>query len=166
MATPLSADAFLAALRAEGVHVVQHPGWRTYNRNHKGPWGGVNGVVIHHTAGTNSLSFCVNGLADLPGPLCHTHLSKEGVATLIGYGRVNHAGMFAANAHRAVVNEEPQHPAPDAAEWVDGNAAYYGIEIENLGNGSDPYPELQYQQAVRWAAANSSVPWRRMPSAS
>lgn len=153
MAAPLSADRFLAALRAEGVKAVEHSGWRTHNRNHKGAWGGVNGVVIHHTAGSNSLGVCINGMSGLPGPLCHTHLAKNGTATMVGYGRTNHAGTFAANAHAAVVNESTTHPQPDAAEPVDGNAHYYGIEIENLGNGHDPYPAVQYDQAVRWAAA-------------
>jgi hypothetical protein len=153
MATPLSADRFLAALKAEGVRVVERSGWRTHNRNSRGPWGGVNGVVIHHTAGSNSLGVCIHGTSGLPGPLCHTHLAKTGTATLVGYGRTNHAGTFAANAHRAVVDEATVHPRPDVTETVDGNQHYYGIEIENLGNGRDPYPSLQYDQAVRWAAA-------------
>ncbi|MEU6990414.1 N-acetylmuramoyl-L-alanine amidase [Streptomyces sp. NPDC046465] len=153
MAPPLTADALLAALKAEGVRVAEHSGWRTHNRNHKGPWGGMNGVVIHHTAGANSLGLCWTGMADLPGPLCHTHLSKAGLATMVGYGRANHAGTFAQNAHTAVVNESATHPRPDNAEPVDGNAHYYGIEIENLGNGHDPYPAVQYGAAVRWAAA-------------
>lgn len=153
MATPLSADRFVAALKAEGVTVAEYSGWRTHNRNHKGNWGPVNGVTIHHTAGSNSLAFVYNGNAALPGPLCHTHLAKSGVATMVGNGRANHAGTFAANAHEAVVNESPTHPRPDAAEPVDGNAHYYGIEIENLGDGKDPYPSAQYDAAVRWAAA-------------
>jgi hypothetical protein len=135
------------------VRTAESPGWRSRNRNHKGPWGPVNGIVIHHTAGRDSLRLCIEGTADLPGPLCHTHLSKAGVATLVGYGRANHAGTFAANAHNAVVAEAAIHPRPDAAEPIDGNRHYYGIEIENLGNGTDPYPEAQYDQAVRWAAA-------------
>ena len=153
MAPPLSADTLLAKLKAEGVRVAEHAGWRVHNRNHKGPWGPVNGIVIHHTAGSNSLNICINGVSGLPGPLCHTHLSKAELATMVGYGRVNHAGTFAANAHRAVVNEASVHPQPDAAELIDGNQHYYGIEIENLGNGRDPYPAVQYDQAVRWAAA-------------
>jgi hypothetical protein len=153
MATPPTADRFLTELRAEGVHIAEATGWRNRNRNHKGSWGPVNGVVIHHTAGTSSLRLCIEGTADLPGPLCHTHLSKAGVATLVGYGRANHAGTFAANAHNAVVGEAAVHPRPDAAEPIDGNRHYYGIEIENLGNGKDPYPAVQYDQAVRWAAA-------------
>lgn len=153
MATPLSADRLLAALKSEGVRVVEHVGWRTRNRNHRGPWGGVNGVVIHHTAGRDSLRLVIEGTADLPGPLCHTHLSKSGLATMVGHGRANHAGTFAQNAHDAVVGETGTHPRPDRSEPVDGNAHYYGIEIENLGDGNDPYPPAQYDAAVRWAAA-------------
>ncbi|MYY79800.1 MULTISPECIES: N-acetylmuramoyl-L-alanine amidase [unclassified Streptomyces] len=153
MAQPLTPDALLAALRREGVRVAEKTGWRTHNRNHKGPWGPVNGVVIHHTAGTSSLSVCWTGTSDLPGPLCHTHLAKSGTATMLSAGRANHAGTFAQNAHTSVVNESPTHPRPDSSEPVDGNAHYYGIEIENLGNGRDPYPAAQYDAAVRWAAA-------------
>lgn len=153
MAVPLSASRLLSALREEGVNVAEHPGWRTHNRNHKGKWDNVNGVVIHHTAGTNSLRLCSEGTSALPGPLCHTHLDKKGKATMVGYGRANHAGTFAQNAHNAVVAESPNHPRPDAAEPVDGNRHYYGIEIENLGNGRDAYPAVQYDAAVRWAAA-------------
>lgn len=153
MAPPLSSTTLLVALKAEGVRVVENSGWRTHNRNHKGPWGPVNGLVIHHTAGSNSLRACIGGVPGLPGPLCHTHLAKNGTATMVGYGRTNHAGTFAANAHQAVVDEASAHPRPDSSEPVDGNAHYYGIEIENLGNGRDPYPAGQYDAAVRWAAA-------------
>lgn len=155
MATPLSADRLVKALRAEGVKVKEHRSWRTHNRNHKGSWGGVNGVVIHHTAGVGAglPDYCYNGTADLPGPVCHAFVSKKGTVYLVGHGRANHAGGFAQNAHNAVVSESKKHPRPDASEPVDGNTHYYGIEIENLGNGDDPYPKAQYEQAVRWAAA-------------
>lgn len=155
MATPLTADHILAALRNEGVDVAEHPGWRTHNRDAATgkTFGPVNGAVIHHTAGTNSLELCYNGRSDLPGPLCHTHLAKTGVATMVGWGRTNHAGTFAQNAVDAVVAESSVHPAPAVAEPVDGNDKFYGLEIENLGDGKDPYPAVQYDTAVRWAAA-------------
>lgn len=155
MATPLSADRLLTALRAEGVHVVEHAGWRTHARpSSVGAWGGVNGVLIHHTAGTNSIGIVWAGRSDLPGPLAHTHLAKDATATMLSAGRANHAGKVAKNAHDAVVREDSVHPKPSAASGtVDGNTHYYGIEIENLGNGKDPYPGVQYDAAVRWAAA-------------
>lgn len=153
MATPLTPDAFVRALKAEGLNVVEHAGWRTHNRAGHGPWGPMNGVTIHHTAGRDSKNLVWTGTADLDGPLCHTHLAKDGVATMIANGRANHAGTFAQNAYDAVVNESAVHPRPDAAEPVDGNAHFYGIEIENLGDGKDIYPSVQYDAAVRWAAA-------------
>jgi hypothetical protein len=154
LAAPLTADRLVAALKAEGVRVVEHAGWRTHNRNSAGPWGGINGVLIHHTAGSNSLGIVYSGRSDLPGPLAHTHLAKTGVATMVGNGRANHAGKAARNAFDAIVAESSTHPRPSAASGtVDGNAHLYGIEIENLGNGKDPYPAVQYDAAVRWAAA-------------
>ncbi|MEU2603287.1 N-acetylmuramoyl-L-alanine amidase [Streptomyces albus] len=151
----MSASTFVSVLKREGVKVSErYSGWRTHNRNHKGAWGGVNGVLIHHTAGRDSRALCYNGRSDLPGPLCHTHLAKDGTATMMSAGRANHAGPVARNAHDAVVAERSTHPRPSAASGtVDGNAHYYGIEIENLGTGKDPYPAAQYDAAVRWAAA-------------
>ncbi|MFC4494059.1 N-acetylmuramoyl-L-alanine amidase [Streptomyces ovatisporus] len=154
MAKPMTASQFVAALKKEGVKVSErYSGWRTHNRNHKGAWGNVNGVVIHHTAGRNSVSLCYNGTSALPGPLCHTHLAKDGTATMMSAGRANHAGSFPANAFNAMLNEAKTHPRPAGPETVDANARTYGIEIENLGNGRDVYPSKQYDAAVRWAAA-------------
>ncbi|MBT2609895.1 peptidoglycan-binding protein [Streptomyces sp. ISL-87] len=153
MSTPMTADQFVKALVAEGLNVKEYKDWRNHNRNHKGAWGPVHGVVIHHTAGTNSLDLCYDGTSELPGPLCQTYLHKNGTAYMVGNGRANHAGTFAQNAVTAAVNESPTHPRPDASEPVDGNVQFYGIEIENLGNGKDPFPDVQYQAAVLWAAA-------------
>lgn len=151
MATPMTASQIVSALRGEGVDVREYRSWRTHNRNSKGAWGPVNGIVVHHTAGRDSLSLCYNGTAALPGPLCHTHLSKTGAATMVGHGRANHAGLFAANAMAAMTAESSKHPLP-GSDAIDANARTYGLEIENLGNGSDPYPAAQYSAAVRWAA--------------
>lgn len=155
MSTPMTASQLLAVLLAEGVNAVEYRSWRTHNRDGATGkvFGPVKGVVVHHTAGTNSLATVYDGRSDLPGPLCHTHLSKTGVASMISAGRANHAGTFAQNAVDAMIAEASVHPAPDVAEPVDANDLTYGIEIENLGNGTDPYPEVQYTQAVRWATA-------------
>ncbi len=151
MAAPLSADAFARALRAEGVRITEHTGWNTYNRNHKGPWGPVHGVMLHHTAGSSSVGFCRRGVPDLPGPLCIGVVAKDGTVHLVGYGRTNHAGngstavLAAVRAERAVPS-----PGPDEA---DGNAPFYGFEIENLGDGRDPYPAAQLDAVERLSAA-------------
>lgn len=156
MATPLTADKLLAALKAEGVHVAEHPGWRTHERDAATgkPFGPVHGVLIHHTAGRDSLATVYGGRPGLPGPLAHSHLAKSGLCTMCSDGRANHAGLAAVNAYNAILNESAVHPKPSAASGtVDGNDVLYGIEIENLGNGHDPYPAVQYDAAVRWAAA-------------
>lgn len=152
MATPLTSTTLLTALHQEGTTTQQHPNWRTHNRNHKGPWGPVHGVMLHHTAGTNSLSACRHGLPDLPGPLCLGLVTKDGTVHLLGHGRTNHAGNGSAAALAAVRAEQapPVRPGPDA---VDGNARFYGFEIENLGNGRDPYPAAQLDAVERLAAA-------------
>jgi hypothetical protein len=153
--TPLTQTQWTAALKAEGVHAEYMAGWTTAGRDSATgkPFGPVHGVMIHHTAGSNSLSVVRNGRSDLPGPLAHAHLAKDGVLTQLSVHRANHAGTVARNAYDAVVSESSVHPRPDAAEPIDGNDCFYGLEIENLGDGHDPYPAEQYDQAVRWAAA-------------
>ena len=156
MAAPLTADQLVAALKAEGVRVAEHPGWRTHERDTATgkPFGPVHGVLIHHTAGSNSLATVYGGRPGLPGPLAHAHLAKTGLATLCSAGRANHAGLAAVNAYNALLNESSTHPKPSKASGtVDGNDSLYGIEIENLGNGRDPYPTVQFDAAVRWATA-------------
>ncbi|MFF8959097.1 peptidoglycan-binding protein [Streptomyces sp. NPDC014894] len=152
MAAPLTADAFVRALRGEGVRVREHPDWKTRNRNHKGRWGPVHGVMLHHTAGRDSLALCRDGTPSLPGPLCAGLIGKDGTVHLLGHGRTNHAGEGSAALLAAVRagGQTPARPGPDA---VDGNAHFYGFEIENLGDGRDPYPAAQLDAAERVSAA-------------
>jgi hypothetical protein len=155
MSTPLTATALVAALKAEGVTVVEHTGWRTHNRNSKGAWGPVNGVMIHHTvtSGTAAtVNLCYNGRSDLPGPLCHGVIAKDGTVHLVGNGRANHAGSGDADVLSAVIAERTTLPAPNQQN-ADGNARFYGFECVNLGDGQDPWPEAQLDAIARTAAA-------------
>ncbi|MGW0731711.1 N-acetylmuramoyl-L-alanine amidase [Streptomyces sp. NPDC002851] len=154
MATPISADRLVAALRAEGVRVVERPGWRTHNRNHKGPFGPVNGVMIHHTvtSGTSStVGIVERGYEGLPGPLCHGMIAKDGTVHLIGHGRANHAGRGDDDVLRAVIAERALPKANEAN--TDGNTHFYGFECENLGDGRDPWPPAQLDAIERAATA-------------
>ncbi|WP_030744428.1 N-acetylmuramoyl-L-alanine amidase [Streptomyces sp. NRRL F-5135] len=154
MAIPMTAEQLLAALRAEGVRVQEHSGWRTHNRNHVGAWGPVHGVMIHHTvtSGTDaSVRICRDGYSTLPGPLCHGVIAKDGVVHLIGYGRTNHAGAGDGDVLRAVIRETSL-PSPNEAD-TDGNARYYGWECVNLGDGKDPWPAAQLGAIERVSAA-------------
>ncbi|MER5768770.1 peptidoglycan-binding protein [Streptomyces sp. NPDC001985] len=154
MATPLSASRLVAALRAEGLRVVEHRSWRTHNRNHKGPWGPMRGVMIHHTvtSGTErSVELCYNGHAGLPGPLCHGVIAKDGSVHLVGNGRANHAGLGDGDVLRAVTQESALPPDNEAD--TDGNRYFYGFECVNLGNGKDPWPAAQLEAVEKAAAA-------------
>jgi hypothetical protein len=153
--TPMTADQRLAAYKAEGLTVHEHAGWRTHNRDSATgkTFGPVVGVLIHHTAGHNDKEICYNGRADLPGPLCHNWLGKTAGLWMIGQGRANHAGLVDGDVVRALIAEKSPLPKDNQAD-TDGNDVLYGLEIENLGNGHDPYPADQYRQAVLWAAAH------------
>jgi len=154
MATPPVADTFAALLRAEGVTVVEVGLWQTHNRNHKGPWGPVHGVMIHHTVtkGTpETVNICRNGYTALPGPLCHGVIAKDGTVHLVGYGRANHAGLGDDDVLTAVKNETVP-PKPNEAN-TDGNRSFYGFECENLGDGKDPWPAAQLEAIERVSAA-------------
>ncbi|WP_405899828.1 N-acetylmuramoyl-L-alanine amidase [Streptomyces sp. NBC_00727] len=155
MSSPMSASAFLAALKKEGLTVVEVGDWRSHNRNHKGHWGPVNGVMIHHsvTKGTDAtVKMCRDGHPDLPGPLCHGVIAKDGRVHLVGYGRTNHAGMGDDDVLRAVVAEK-KHLPHDNETNTDGNRHFYGFECENLGDGKDPWPDAQLEAVEKVSAA-------------
>ena len=154
MAPPMSAAAFLKALEGEGLVVVEVGDWRDHNRNHKGPWGPVHGVMIHHTVtkGTaRTVGIVRDGYSGLPGPLCHGMIAKDGRVHLVGYGRANHAGLGDPDVLRAVIGEKAL-PTDNEAN-TDGNRHFYGFECENLGDGEDPWPDAQIEAIVRAATA-------------
>ncbi|WP_335932128.1 peptidoglycan recognition family protein [Streptomyces sp. PTD5-9] len=160
MAKPLSAAQVMSALRAEGVRVVEVGNWRTHNRNSKGPWGPLNGSIVHHTVtkGTASTVAMVrDGYASLPGPLCHGMIAKDGRVHMVGWGRANHAGGGDPRVLDQVIAESygtrPTPPTKGNADGIDGNARFYGWECENLGDGKDPWPKAQYDAIVRVQAA-------------
>ena len=154
MATPPSATTFAQLLRNEGVTVVEVGDWKNHNRNSRGPWGPVHGVMIHHTVTkgtTNTVKICRDGYTALPGPLCHGVIAKDGTVHLVGYGRANHAGLGDPDVLAAVIAERK---APvDNEATVDGNRHFYGFECENLGDGQDPWPAKQIDAIIRVAAA-------------
>ncbi|MFF3614585.1 N-acetylmuramoyl-L-alanine amidase [Streptomyces sp. NPDC002580] len=154
MASPMSAGSFLDRIREEGVHVVEVGDWRHHNRNHKGPWGPVHGVMIHHTVTSGAertVGICREGHGDLPGPLCHGVITKDGILHLVGYGRANHAGLGDDDVLRAVIAEKAL-PHDNEAN-TDGNRHFYGFECENLGDGKDPWPEVQLDAMAKVSAA-------------
>jgi len=154
MASPMSAGGFLDGLRVEGVTVDEVGDWEHHNRNHKGPWGPVHGVMIHHTVTKGSertVEICRDSRQNLPGPLCHGVITKDGTVHLVGYGRANHAGLGDDDVLRAVIAEKALPHDKEAN--TDRNRHFYGFECENLGDGEDPWPEAQPATIEKVAAA-------------
>ncbi|MFE2539104.1 peptidoglycan recognition protein family protein [Actinacidiphila glaucinigra] len=163
MAAPLTATAFMNALRAEGLALVEVGSWKTHNRNSKGSFGPLNGVIVHHTGPYTTeagmVSYCVSGSQALPGPLCHGVIGRDGKVYLVGYGRANHAGGGDNDVLNAVIAESyaTNPPATNKGEGdpgaVDGNSRFYGFECINKGDGREPWPEKQLDAMARAAAA-------------
>lgn len=159
MAAPVTAEKFLAALRAEGLTVRERDGWKTHNRAGHGAWGPLYGVMVHHTGGGESGSDDIlsRGLSDLPGPLCQGAIHKDGIVTAIGWGRANHAGggdpgvLAAVKAEDYPLPRTNEHQGSDGA--VDGNAHFVGYECINKGDGKDPWPAVQLEAIARACAA-------------
>lgn len=154
MANPIGSTTLLTVLKAEGCVIQEYGDWRNHNRNHKGPWGPVYGVMIHHTVSSDddgSVALCYNGHSTLPGPLCHAVGRNDGRTALVGHGRANHAGSGDDDVLAAVIAETAL-PADNEAN-TDGNRHFYGLEIVNRGDGVDTYTWGQYVAAVRWATA-------------
>lgn len=125
------------ALVEAGLKVAESQGWKTRGRSEMGT---VRGVICHHTAGPTSgnmpsLGIITNGRSDLPGPLAQLGLGRDGTYYVIAAGRCNHAG---------------------AGNWqgfTAGNSNFIGIEAENSGKSTDPWPDVQMDAYRRGVAA-------------
>ncbi|MFF7096425.1 N-acetylmuramoyl-L-alanine amidase [Streptomyces rubradiris] len=160
MATPMTAAQVVAQLKKWGLKYVEIPGWATHNRNSKGAWGPVHGFVWHHTGvdvkdgKAYAASTLYNGLAKLPGPLCHFSIGTDGTVYLVGWGRTNHAGGGdpAVLAHVQAEDYTGQlKPTRGNSNGVDGNSRFYGVEVQY--SGSHEMSAAQYAAARRLSAA-------------
>lgn len=127
-------------LRAEGLDVVEYPGWRT--RGH-GDFKDIRGVMVHHTGSdTATAASIATGRPDLAGPLSQLHIARDGTVTLVALGVAWHAGVG-------------MYP------WVPtnmGNWHLIGIECANTGTSPlaphrKNWPDAQYSAVVRSCAA-------------
>lgn len=127
-------------LRAEGLDVVEFPGWR--RRGH-GDFKDIRGVMAHHTGSdTATAASIAYGRPDLAGPLSQLHIARNGTVTVVAAGVAWHAGA----------GRYPWLPANM------GNWHTIGIECANSGtNPSAPHrrnwPDAQYVALVGSCAA-------------
>jgi hypothetical protein len=122
-------------LRAAGLNVVEVAGWQTRGSASFG----ILGSLDHHTAGSRtgnapSLTICIYGRSDLPGPLCQVLMGRDNTCYVIAAGRANHAG---------------------AGNWrgLTSNGQLSGLERENVGTTAEPWREDQTDAAARAHAA-------------
>ncbi|WP_342636789.1 MULTISPECIES: peptidoglycan-binding protein [unclassified Streptomyces] len=147
----MTAAQIVAQLKKFGIPFKEFKNWKTHNRNHKGPWGPVNGFMVHHTGSDSEdqRALLHDGFTALPGPLSHFGLAQDGTVHLIGWGRANHAGLGDDDVLQAVINEKPL--PPDNESNTDGNRHFYGVEI--WYSGSHRMSDAQYATLRRLAAA-------------
>ncbi len=160
MASPMSAGGFLSCLKAAGVPVLEVGDWQTHNRNHKGPWGPVHGVMIHHTVTKGSaatVELCREGRPDLPGPLCHGVITKDGHLHLVGYGRANHAGLGDDDVLRAVIAEKAL-PHDNEAD-TDGTATStaFGASARTSATATTRGPTPSWRRSRRSARRSAAT---------
>lgn len=98
----------------------------------------------------------VGGRPGIPGPLANLYVARDGRVFVVAAGRANHFGPGA----REVYDRTRRDLAPlgDAArlglsDSVVGNGVYVGIEVENFGTRTDPYPRVQIDHLERACAA-------------
>jgi N-acetylmuramoyl-L-alanine amidase/Putative peptidoglycan binding domain len=132
-------------LKAAGLKVALEEGWENRGRGNVGE---IKGVICHHTAGGGpergnmpSLGTLKNGRkashgqAALPGPLAQLGLGRDGTFFVIAAGRAIHAGRGSFKG------------------LATGNSSFIGIEAENTGKPTDPWPAVQLEAYQRGVAA-------------
>lgn len=127
-------------LRAEGLDVVEYPGWR--QRGH-GDFKDIRGVMVHHTGSNSATAQSIAvGRPDLPGPLSQLHIARDGTVTVVAAGVAWHAGVG-------------MYP------WLPTNMGnWHTIGIECANTGTSPtaphrrnWPDAQYFALVDSCAA-------------
>ncbi len=99
------------------------------------------GITLHHTGG-----HFAGDLATLTKPASNPSLSVSANDYITKKGEIYELCEFPKRAWHAGVTSW----RTGAGEPItDGNSHFWGIEIENLGNGKDPYPQVQID-AIVW----------------
>lgn len=119
--------------RAADLEVAEVGGWKS--RGH-GDMSTPRTIVCHHTAGPTtgnmpSLNTITYGRSDLPGPLCHLGLGRDGTVYVVAAGLAYHAGEV----------RDPTY------------ANRYAIGIEAEATGRDRWPAIQLDAYTRLCRA-------------
>jgi hypothetical protein len=107
----------------EGLPTVRHPNWEKPGISGKLGAFTPTYVILHHTAGTNSLSWLASGGDHPPVPGANFLIARDGTIHLLSGSMTYHAGK----------GRLPGSGVPDNMM----NAHSFGIEIESLGKVQD-----------------------------
>ena len=134
-------------------HSVKHnfiPGWDSARID---PFKGGSdflGVMLHHTAGTNSLNYIVNTNPYAPVRACHFLVRRDGRVMVISGSGAYHAGK----------GGPWRFPNGHIVPKDQGNRFFYGIEIESLGTMpqiSDRPQAINADQVVETAKLTAAL---------
>lgn len=110
-------------LRAHKVPFELVKGWDSARIDPYNGRSDFKGVMLHHTAGTNSLNYIVNTNPYAPVRACHFLVQRDGIVQVVSGVGAYHAGKGGAyRFNRFVTIPRDQ-----------GNQYLYGIEIESMG---------------------------------
>lgn len=155
MAPVISAKRFIELCDKWSIkHIPIKANWATHNRAGHGEFGDMRGIGIHHTGSHASVadqeSILWNGVANLPGPLCHAGIDPAGILRLAGWGRTNHFGLGSSAVLKHVIAEDYTGVLKPGPATIDGNAHFYGFEI--MYDGTHAMTDAQRITAVRVSA--------------
>lgn len=127
-----------SALRAAGLTVHEHSGWRERG---SATWGPIRGITCHHTAGSRTssdageLGVLVHGSSSAPPPIAQLYLSRSGEWWVVASGKCFHNLVGWGGPNNGL-----------------GNTNLIGIEAQHSG-GTEPWTDRQYRSYVTGVAA-------------
>lgn len=155
MSKPMSPAQYAAQMKKWGITARNYrDNWAEHNRTKDTgkTFTDVKGVMLHHTGSdAHNPALLWSGYSGLPGPLCHAGGAPDGTVWNIGWGYANHAGKGDDDVLAAVIAEEYSGTLKPNEANTDGNARFYGIEMEYSGSHGMNKP--QYLAMIKWAAA-------------
>jgi len=117
----------VAKLKAHGVNFDLVPGWNSAGIDPYNGRSDFKGVLLHHTAGTNSLNYIVNTNKYAPVRACHFLVQRDGKIQVVSGVGAYHAGQGGPYKFSNTVTIPKDQ----------GNSQLYGIEIESKGTSAN-----------------------------
>jgi N-acetyl-anhydromuramyl-L-alanine amidase AmpD len=152
----------VAKLKAHKVDYALVPSWNSAGIDPYNGRSDFKGVLLHHTAGTNSLNYIVNTNPYAPVRACHFLVQRDGLVQVVSGVGAYHAGKGGSYTFNRLTTIPKDQ----------GNQYLYGIEIESLGTSAniDGKPQgMTVAQVVSTALLTAALlnamrpTWRSLP---